>query len=163
MKNSSEETTPARDRAVETRDAQQRPATWTPPIQLPTPPNTSEVVYRWIRTATLGVPDLRNVSRRYREGWEPVPSREFPDFMLTPDQSSSYPDNLEIGGLLLCRASAAVMAKRRAYYERMTKNQIESVDHSMFKQMDPRVPMFRQRQSRVIFGSRRPAAAEKGD
>ena len=157
MKNSEKEEAPVvRDRAVETRDAQQRPAAWTPPAQLPTPANTSEVVYRWIRTATMGVPDTRNVSRRYREGWEPVPAREFPEYQLSPDQATQYPDNLEVGGLLLCRASAAVMAQRRAYYERMTKNQVESVDYSMFKQQDPRVPMFRQRSSRVVFGSRRP-------
>ncbi len=143
-------------RSVETRAAQQRVAAWTPPVQLPTPENTPDTVYRWIRTSTYGLPDLRNVSRRYREGWEPLPAREFPEFQLVPDQSSAYPENLEVGGLLLCYASAEVMRQRRAYYERTTQGQIESVDNSMFRQMDPRVPMFRQRTSRVIMGQRRP-------
>lgn len=154
---------PTRDpRSVETRDAEQRPAAWTPPVQLPTPENTTEEIFRWIRSSTYGLPDLRNVSRRYREGWEPVAARDFPEFHLAPDQSSAYPDNLEVGGLLLCRASAAVMAQRRAYYERQTQNQIDSVDHSMFRQADPRIQMFHHRKSQVIMGTRRPQAKPEG-
>lgn len=143
-------------RSTEVREEKARPASWKPPEQYPMPPPQPGVVFRWIRTSICGQPDTRNASKRFREGWEPVPAAEFPEFHLTSDTNSQYSENFEVGGLLLCRCSEEVMNERKRYYQKVTDAQIDSVDNSMFKMADPRVPMFRERKSRVIFGKRRP-------
>lgn len=145
-------------RSVKTREAEQRPQPWKPPEQFPMPPHNPGVIYRWIRTSLRGEPDARNVSKRFREGWSPVLASEFPEFQLRSDENSKYKDNIEVGGLMLCSASAEHMRGRTQYYQKLTAAQMESVDNSMFKQMDPRVPMFKQRSTTVIFGRRHKAA-----
>jgi hypothetical protein len=147
-------------RATETRETEKRESSWKPPAQFPTPEAPEGIVFHWIRTSLRGEPDPRNISKRFREGWVPVPAKDYPDLQLQSDPASRFPDNIEVGGLLLCRASKDHMDGRHAYYSKVTQSQMESVDNSMFKQQDARVPMFRERSSRVSVG-RKPDAKEE--
>ena len=45
------------------------------------------------------------------------------------------------------------MKQRDAYYNSQNKAQMESVDNTFMRQSDPRMPLFRERQSKVTFGS----------
>ncbi len=105
-------------REVENRDAAQRKASWAPPQTLPEPEPQEGWVFRWIRTSIMGQADPTNTSAKFREGWEPVKAAEQPKLMLQADPNGRFKDNIEIGGLLLCKAPAELMKQRDNYYTR---------------------------------------------
>ena len=90
-------------RELGTRANQERPKQWAPPELLPEPDKQPGFAYRWIRVSTLQNADPRNLSAKMREGWEPVKIEEQPKFQLLIDPASRFKDNIEIGGLLLCK------------------------------------------------------------
>ena len=140
------------ERELETRAVQERPKQWTPPELLPEPDKQPGFRYRWIRTSILGKTDARNVSAKIREGWEPVKIEEQPKFQLLVDPDSRFKDNVEIGGLLLCKTPEELVEQRNDYYQKQAEDQIQSVDNSLMKQSDPRMPLFKERKSTTSFG-----------
>jgi hypothetical protein len=139
-------------RNVETRDFETRPAFWRPPELLPEADKQAGYAYRWIRVSLNGTADPRNVSSKLREGWEPVKLEEQPQFQMLVDPSSRFKDNVEVGGLLLCKIPEEFMKQRMAYYDDMNRKQTESVDNNLMRQSDPRMPIFNERRSTVSFG-----------
>lgn len=139
-------------REFETRAVQERPKQWTPPELLPEPDKQPGFAYRWIRVSTLNTADPRNLSAKLREGWEPVKLEEQPQFQLLVDPESRFKDNIEIGGLVLCKTPAELVQQRNGYYQQQSEGQIESVDNNLMRQNDPRMPLFNERKSSVSFG-----------
>ena len=139
-------------RAADTRIEHQRPEKWRPPELLPEPDKMPGYAYRWIRVSTLSVSDPRNLSAKLREGWEPVKIEEQPQFQLLIDGASRFKDCIEIGGLLLCKTPMEFVEQRNAFYRSQAESQIESVDNSLMRQSDPRMPMFTERKSTTSFG-----------
>lgn len=139
-------------RELETREFQERPKQWMPPELLPEPDKQAGFAYRWIRVSTLNNADPRNLSAKLREGWEPVRLEEQPKFQLLADPNSRYKDNIEIGGLLLCKAPAEFVDQRNQYYQGQTEAQAKAVDNNMMRENDPRMPLFNERKSNVSFG-----------
>jgi hypothetical protein len=105
-----------------------------------------------VRVSTQGQADPRNVSSKIREGWEPVRIEEQPKFQMLVDPNSRFKDNIEVAGLLLCKIPNEFMDQRRAHYEALTRAQIESVDNNFMRENDPRMPLFKERQSKTSFG-----------
>ena len=92
-------------REKESRTAEERPSdSWVPASILPNPKPVDGWVFRWIRTSTLGKADNTNVSQKFREGWIPVKAEDHPELEVMSDIDSRFSGNLEIGGLLLCKA-----------------------------------------------------------
>jgi hypothetical protein len=115
-------------------------------------------VHRYIRTAVNGQPDPANINSAFHEGWEPVRAADYPELNVRSDHSSQYPDSIEIGGLLLCRAPVERMKARREYYQQMTENQMTSVNSQLEANRDVRFgSMFRDRDHRsyTTVGARR--------
>ena len=139
-------------RELETREFSERPKQWMPPELLPEPDKQAGYAYRWIRTSTLNQADPRNLSAKMREGWEPVMLEEQPKFQLLVDPNSRFKDNIEIGGLLLCKTPEEFVAQRNQHYQKQTENQMDAVDSSFMRQSDPRAPLFKERKSTVTFG-----------
>jgi hypothetical protein len=139
-------------RELETRAVQERPKQWAPPELLPEPDKQPGYAYRWIRVSTLNNADPRNISAKMREGWEPVTLAEQPKFQLLADPNSRFKDNIEVGGLLLCKTPTEFVEQRNAHYQRQTDNQIEAVDNNLMRQNDPRMPLFNERKTEVSFG-----------
>ena len=139
-------------RELETRTVQERPKQWAPPELLPEPDKQPGYAYRWIRVSTLNTADPRNISAKMREGWEPVTLAEQPKFQLLADPNSRFKDNIEVGGLLLCKTPIEFVEQRNAHYQRQTDNQIEAVDNNLMRQNDPRMPLFNERKTEVSFG-----------
>jgi hypothetical protein len=112
--------------------------------------------YRWVRTATQGAIDNTNVSSKFRQGWEPVKASEHPEVTVLKDRNSQFTDNIEIGGLLLCKAPDEIVNERNAYYKQVSDNQVESVDSNFMRENDPRMPLMRpEKSTRVSFGGGR--------
>jgi hypothetical protein len=140
------------DRELETRELVERPKQWMPADLLPEPDKQAGFAYRWIRVSTLNTADPRNLSAKMREGWEPVRIEEQPKFKLLADPSSRYKDNIEIGGLLLCKTPAEFVQQRNDHYASATESQTRAVDNSFMKDNDPRMPLFSEKKSITSFG-----------
>ena len=139
-------------RELNTRAMVERPKQWSPPELLPEPEKEPGYRYRWIRVSNLNVADPRNLSGKLREGWEPVKVEEQPQFQLLIDPNSRFKDNIEVGGLLLCKTPEEFVEQRNAYYAKQTQAQTEAVDNSFMSQSDPKMPLFRERKSTTSFG-----------
>lgn len=139
-------------RELETRELTERPKQWMPAELLPEPDKQAGYAYRWIRVSNLNAADPRNLSAKLREGWEPVTIEEQPKFRLLADPTSRYKDNIEIGGLLLCKTPVEFVQQRNAYYTRQSDLQTEAVDNTLMRQSDPRMPLFNERKSSTSFG-----------
>jgi hypothetical protein len=140
-------------RELESRDVTERPKQWQLPELLPEPDKQAGYSYRWIRVSTLNAADPRNLSAKLREGWEPVRIEEQPKFQLLADPNSRFKDNIEIGGLLLCKTPTELVQQRNAYFANQAQNQTEAVDSNLMRQSDPRMPLFNERKSTTTFGS----------
>ncbi len=139
-------------RELETRETQMRPKQWAPAELLPEPDKQPGYNYRWIRVSTLNQADPRNLSGKLREGWEPVKITEQPKFQLLIDPTSRFKDNIEVGGLLLCKTSSELVDQRNAYYNNQTQAQTQAIDNSFMRENDPRMPLFAERKSSTSFG-----------
>lgn len=139
-------------REVDTRQQDERPKQWQAPELLPEPDKQAGFAYRWIRVSMLNSADPRNLSSKLREGWEPVRAEEQPKFKLLVDPDSRYKDNIEIGGLLLCKTPQELVDQRTAYYDNQTQSQTDAVDNNLMRQNDPRMPLFNERKSTSSFG-----------
>jgi hypothetical protein len=139
-------------REIETRQQSVRPESWKPPELLPEPDKQAGFAYRWIRVSTLNSADPRNLSAKLREGWEPVKAEEQPKFQLLIDPNSRFKDNIEIGGLLLCKTPDEFVGQRNKHYQKQAENQMDAVDTSLMRQSDPRMPLFSERKSTTTFG-----------
>lgn len=139
-------------RSTETRDTTARPKQWAPAELLPEPDKQAGFAYRWIRVSTLNNADPRNLSAKLREGWEPVRAEEQPALQLLADPNSRYKDNIEVGGLLLCKTPIEFVEQRNAHYQQLTDSQTKAVDNSLMRANDPRMPIFNDKKSSVSFG-----------
>lgn len=120
-----------------------------PAAHLPDPTPIPGVSFRWIMTSLMGKDEPTNVSRKMREGWEPVKAADHPELMLTGDKNG----NVEIGGLMLCRMPTERLEAMMDYYNRQNQSQMESVDNNFLRQQDPRMPLFSDRKSTSTRGS----------
>jgi hypothetical protein len=139
-------------RSTETRETAARPKQWAPAELLPEPDKQAGFVYRWIRVSTLNNADPRNLSSKLREGWEPVRAEEQPALQLLVDPNSRFKDNIEVGGLLLCKTPSEFVDQRNAHYKQLTDSQTEAVDNSLMRANDPRMPLFNDKKSSTSFG-----------
>jgi hypothetical protein len=139
-------------RELTTRAVQERPKQWAQPELLPEPDKMPGYNYRWIRVSTMNNADPRNLSAKLREGWEPVPVEEQPKFRLLADPNSRFKDNIEVGGLLLCKTPTDFVEQRNAHFAKQTQAQTDAVDNSFMRQSDARMPLFQERKSSSSFG-----------
>jgi len=139
-------------RTIDTRAVTERPKQWQQPELLPEPVRQEGYAYRWIRVATLNAADPRNLSAKLREGWEAVKVEEQPQLAMLVDPDSRFKDNIEVGGLLLCKTPKEFVDQRNAHFDNLSKSQTESVDNNIMRQSDARMPMFSERKSTTSFG-----------
>jgi hypothetical protein len=140
-------------REVESRAEFERPKRWMPPSLLPDPEPEAGYAFRWIRLSTLNNPDPVNISTKLREGWEPVKAAEQPKLRLISNPNGRFPDGIEVGGLLLCKTPVEFTQQRDEYYQEQANAQMSSVDNTYMRESDPRMPMFKERSTKVTFGT----------
>ena len=137
-------------RDLNTRESAERPKKrWTPPQLLPDPTPEPGYVYRWVRTSTLNNADPMNISSKLREGWEPVKVSQHPELQVAASANTRFPDCIEIGGLLLCKIPQELAEQRDEYYRNQAQTQMHSVDNTLMRESDPRMPLFADKKSKV--------------
>ena len=122
---------------------------YTPSSTLPDPTPEPGYTFRWIATHVLGQSDPTNVSRKMRDGYEPVKAADHPELMVAGNEKTG---NIEIGGLMLCKIPTERANAMSDYYNGQAQNQMDSVDNNFMRQNDPRMPLFADRKSTVTRG-----------
>tara|TARA_R110000744_G_scaffold376811_1_gene491323 strand:- start:361 stop:819 length:459 start_codon:yes stop_codon:yes gene_type:complete len=142
-----------RSHETRTEDVREQNDSWVPSSILPTPDPQDGWVFRWVRTSVLGQSDNPNVSQKFRDGWTPVRAEDHRELKIQPDINSQFKGNLEVGGLLLCKAPKEKMDARNKHYQDLAQKQMESVDNNYMRENDPRMPLLRpEKSTRTTFG-----------
>jgi len=141
-----------KSRDSETRAATARPTKWMPPQLLPDPTPEEGYAYRWIRVSTLNKDDPTNLSSKLREGWEPVKASDHPEIRLFGASNGQFADSVVVGGLMLCKTPVEFTEQRDEYFRQQADTQMNSVDNTYMRENDPRMPMFKERNTKVSFG-----------
>jgi hypothetical protein len=100
----------------------------------------------------MGQADPTNTSAKLREGWEPCKAEDHPELMLQADPNSRFKGNIEIGGLLLCKAPEELMKQRDDFYKNQAASQMDAVDNNFMRTNDARMPLFNEKRSTTSFG-----------
>ena len=101
----------------------------------------------------IGQNDPANMSKRIREGWEPVSAKDHPDFEAPTVDDGKHAGVIGVGGLLLARIPVEIVEQRDKHFRDMTRNQMAAVDNELAREQHPAMPISNpERQSRVTFG-----------
>ena len=105
------------------------PQPWLRPNSLQAPDSRPGMVQRWIRISLRGAEDPRNINMRLREGWVPRPLDSIPDdFGLLGTKAGVEAGRFIVDDLMLCEMPKTVYAQRKAYYDRLTEQQMDAVE-----------------------------------
>jgi hypothetical protein len=139
-------------RASQTRTAEKRPTTWTPPSSLDAPPAPEGFRHRWIRTEVLGFDDTKNMTGKIRSGWELVRADEYPGSIYPEVKDGKYAGVIGVGGLVLARIPEEIAKSREAYFRKQIEAREEAIENDLYKDQHKSMPINSERQTRVTFG-----------
>jgi hypothetical protein len=135
-------------RDLETREKNPTRYVYKPASTLPDPTPDPDYDFFWVAITIAGQEHATNLSQKRRDGWEPVKAVDHPELQVVGNKDG----NVEIGGLLLCKAPKEMIESRRRYYDQKAQNQMDSVDNSFMKNNDARMPLFSDRKTTVSKG-----------
>jgi len=135
-------------RDLETREKNPTRYVYKPASTLPDPTPDPDYDFFWVAISIAGQDNATNVSQKRRDGWEPVKAVDHPELQVAGNKDG----NVEIGGLLLCKAPKEMVEGRREYFAQKARNQMDSVDNSFMKNNDARMPLFSDRKTTVSKG-----------
>ena len=135
-------------RDLETREKNPTRYVYKPASTLPDPTPDPDYDFFWVAITIAGQEHATNLSQKRRDGWEPVKAVDHPELQVPGNKDG----NVEIGGLLLCKAPKEMIEGRRQYYAQKAQNQMDSVDNSFMKNSDARMPLFSDRKTTVSKG-----------
>lgn len=143
------------NRSANTRESETRRKPWQPPAMLETPQAPEGYKYRWIRAEMMGDEDKGNMSKRLREGYEPVHPDEVSGFhMPTMQMGTGQAGVVSVGGLILAKIPVETAQERNQYYGQQTKDQLSAIDTELRKESNPLMPIGApQRESQTSFGN----------
>ena len=139
-------------RASQTRSKTERPKVWTPPSSLDAPKAPTGFRHRWVRVETMGFDDTKNLQGKLRSGWELVRADEYPGSEYPVINEGKYKGMIGVGGLVLARIPEEIAKLRDEYYQSMTREANEALQHDLDKEQHKSMPIQQERQSRVTFG-----------
>jgi hypothetical protein len=94
------------------------------------------------------------MSKRIREGWEPVMAKDHPDFQAPTIEDGRHAGVIGVGGLILAKMPIETVQERRADYAQLAGEQREAVDNNLMRESNPVMPISKpNRQTKVTFGS----------
>ena len=135
-----------------TREKTSRKKEWTQPSSLDAPPAPDGYRHKWIRAETMGFDDSKNISGKFRSGWELVRADSYQDLDYPTINSGKYQGMIGVGGLLLARIPEEIAKSREEYFNNMTRDANEAIDNDLMKEQHPSMPIDSDRQTRVTFG-----------
>jgi hypothetical protein len=148
-------------RSAETRAKTARRKPWQPPSMLDAPQAPAGYKHRWVRAEVRGNDDKANMSKRIREGFEPVRAEDYPDFDAPTIEDGKHAGVIGVGGLILAKVPEETVEERNQYFQGKTAEQLQGVDNDLMREADPRMPLRpsdMRRSTKVEFGSRNSSA-----
>ena len=145
-------------RSAETREKKTRRKPWQPPSMLDAPTAPPGYKHRWVRAEVRGHDDKANMSKRIREGFEPVRAEDYPEFESPTVDDGKHAGVIGVGGLVLAKVPEETVEERTDYFRQRSQEQLQGVDNDLLRDSDPRMPIRNsdiQRSSKTEFGSRR--------
>ena len=100
----------------------------------------------------MGFDDTKNVQGKLRSGWELVRADEYPGSEYPVINEGKYKGMIGVGGLVLARIPEEIAKLRDEYYQSMTREANEALQHDLDKEQHKSMPIQQDRQSRVTFG-----------
>lgn len=134
-------------RELETREKTTR-YVYKPASALPEPSPEPGYKFRWVATTVFGQDNATNMSQKLREGWVPVRAEDYPELQIRGNKDG----NVEIGGLLLCKAPEEMVVAKKAYMANKARQNMDSVDNHFMRNNDARMPLFKESKSSVSKG-----------
>ena len=125
----------AQTRTTQTRTLQKRKAVYKPPSDLGFPEEMLKFYHnkgfklRWVRFSTAGEPDMRNLARYKREGWQWVTKSEIPEECKDMFSTQKIETNNQVicqGDLILAKIEAEQSDARQEYYQQQSMDAVES-------------------------------------
>jgi len=113
--------------------------------------------HRWLRAEVRGHDDKANMSKRIREGFEPVRAEDYPEFDSPTIDDGRHAGTIGVGGLVLAKVPEETVEERTDYFARRSQEQLQGVDNDLLRDSDPRMPISKrdiERNTKVQFGSR---------
>ena len=144
-------------RSADTRAKKASRKPWQPPSMLDAPEAPPGYKHRWLRAEVRGHDDKANMSKRIREGFEPVRAEDHPEFDSPTVDDGKHAGTIGVGGLVLAKVPEETVEERTDYFSRRSQEQLQGVDNDLLRDSDPRMPISKrdiQRNSKVEFGSR---------
>ena len=101
----------------------------------------------------VGQADPANMSKRIREGWEPVRAEDHPEFEAPTVDDGKHAGVIGVGGLILAKIPKETVEERRAYYQNLSDSQIQAVDNDLMRESNQVMPISNpNRTTKVTFG-----------
>ena len=144
-------------RSADPRAKKARRKVWHPPSMLDAPKAPDGYKHRWLRAEVRAHDDKANMSKRIREGFEPVRAEDYPEFDSPTVDEGKHAGTIGVGGLVLAKVPEETVEERTAYFRQRSQEQLQGVDNDLLRDSDPRMPISKrdiQRNSKVEFGSR---------
>jgi hypothetical protein len=140
---------PRTSRELDTREKNPTRYVYTPVSALPDPTPEPGYKFHYCAATVLGNENPTNMSQKFREGWVPVKAVDHPELQIAGNKDG----NVEVGGLILCKAPEEMVVGRQEYYARAAQNQMDSVDNHFLRNNDARMPLLApERKSSVTRG-----------
>lgn len=136
-------------RSASTREDEAREMNWSPPSNLPEPNPEEGYRFKWVRRSVVGATDPTNVSKKMREGWEPVSRGEHPELALHAEGET---DEIVVGGLVLCKMPERMAEQRNDHYRQQAQRQSEAVDSRYQNESDSRMPVLPTERKTTVSG-----------
>jgi hypothetical protein len=93
------------------------------------------------------------MSKRLREGFEPVRAEEYPDFEAPTINDGVHAGVIGVGGLILARIPEETVKERQEYFDNMTADAMNAVDTDLMRESNPSMPISQpNRSTKVTFG-----------
>jgi hypothetical protein len=138
---------------MQSRDPEEfRKYQWKPADALPMPQAPAGWSYRYIRKSIGAEQDVNNFSRAMREGWQTVPLSDHPEMKISVNPSAANSGLIEVGALILCKRPVEYSDSRKKYFDQMNSQQMTAVNSNLMRENDPRMPLFKEHESKVSFG-----------
>ena len=142
----------SKPRSLETREKTERTRTWSEPSVLPEIEPRDGWEHKWVRSDTHGMADKSNVSKRLREGWEPIDVADYPELLSYADNRTS--GRAEVGGLIACRMPTEMVQQRNQHYTGIAKEQETSAETHYMRDNDQVLKKFQENSRKIVFGPR---------
>ena len=143
-------------RSAEVRENKTRRKPWQPPSSLDAPKPPPGYKYRWIRESILGQDDKTNMSKRIREGFEPVRAETHPEFQGPTVEDGKHAGVIGVGGLILAKIDESIVDERKEYFQEMNDASMQAVDSELMRESNPIMPIEKPvRRTKTEFGSKR--------